>query len=449
MMTDGDALEGLARWIESHAGIVIGSSELDSLARKLSQLIAKVGSAQKLLSNLVHDVSLQDAVIEAVTIGETYFFRNSAQFAALRNQILPELVKQKNRLGESSIRIWSAGCASGEEPYSIAITCKEVLDGTGIEPHIVGSDINRSALERARKGIYRKWSFRNVEQSVIDRYFEKLDDETYRLDDSIRNMVHFTWQNLANIPFAPQFSNFDVIFCRNVMIYFSRSLISRLIEEFHRVLNLDGVLMVGHSESFDSLEVFERVFTGDAFFYRKSSKEPKRTKDPDHELAEQSRGMRLRSISVPSSLRRVNELAGAHPKKMDEGGSVATEILSLIRKGRLDEAQGLVEKHAKDLSTNAEFYFAKALLAEQRQDWQEMLDNLHKALFLDSNCLMAQYLSAVVLDRLGNPSQAIRHYRNTLNLLSDGMIRKRLSKSADINPDELAEIVRNRLDELS
>ena len=157
-----------------------------------------------------------------LTTGETYFFRDKGQFALLRNWILPELIEHKKSI--RSLRLWSAGCSTGEEAYSIAILLHELLpQRKDWNTLILGTDINDKAIEKAKAGIYGQWSFRMINPEIQRRYFQKRKDE-WEIDARIREMVKFQVGNLKENPFPDYTSDMhdiDIILCRNVFIYFN------------------------------------------------------------------------------------------------------------------------------------------------------------------------------------------------------------------------------------
>jgi chemotaxis protein methyltransferase CheR len=182
--------------------------------------------------------------VSAVSTNETYFFREMNHFEALKQTILPGLFAHKKR-----IRIWSAGCASGEEPYTLAIVLEEgkgsLWEGA---VEIVASDISLEVIAKAREGVYRERSLRFVPEPILKRYFAAQEGGTYRVSQSLRSSVDFRVHNLLQQ--APPEKHFDIIFCRNVMIYFDKPTQKRLVDEcFAGVLDSHGYLCIGHSES--------------------------------------------------------------------------------------------------------------------------------------------------------------------------------------------------------
>lgn len=186
-------------------------------------------------------------LMDILTINETYFFREEIQLKALNEEILKDLYTAKK--DTKKIRIWSAGCSSGEEPYTIAMLVLEqgaYFDGWDIE--ILGSDINQRVLQSARKGLYRKNSFRNTNEYFAKKYFKE-NDGIYKISDNIKKLVNFSYLNLLD-PFKVKFvETMDVILCRNVLIYFHMDARKKVIENFYNRLSDGGYLLLGHAES--------------------------------------------------------------------------------------------------------------------------------------------------------------------------------------------------------
>jgi chemotaxis protein methyltransferase CheR len=186
------------------------------------------------------------AIMDILTVNETYFFREQHQLKAFSEEVLEEL-KETNK-EKKTLRIWSAGCSTGEEPYTVTMLINEKNNFNGWDIEIYGSDINQRVLQTARKGTYRKNSFRTTEPYYIRKYFEE-EDGGFKIDDRIKKHVNFSYLNLLD-PFKMRFlGKMDVIFCRNVLIYFDNASRKRVIENFHERLVAGGYLFLGHAES--------------------------------------------------------------------------------------------------------------------------------------------------------------------------------------------------------
>jgi chemotaxis protein methyltransferase CheR len=198
-----------------------------------------------------------------ITIGETFFFRHAEQFAALRDVILPDLIRQHGE--RRALRIWSAGCAVGAEPYSVAILLERLL-GAALPDwtiEIIGSDINRHALAQAREGVFSEWALRGVPAAARAQDFTLMPDRRHwRIADRHRMRLRFLQHNLLSLPTegrSAEWADFDLILCRNVLIYFSLERIAPTLSALARCLTPTGWLMVGHSDAIAALPHQVRV----------------------------------------------------------------------------------------------------------------------------------------------------------------------------------------------
>jgi chemotaxis protein methyltransferase CheR len=264
----------------SRTGLHYPPHRRDDLAHGLSQ--ALVASSLRTPAELYESVAASpsgkdwDVLVEHLTIGETRFFRNEAHFDALRQHIFPELIARRAAL--RVLRVWSAGCASGEEPYSIAMLLSDLLpDIENWSVSILATDINPAFLRRAREGLYSAWSFRETSESLRSRFFTP-EDNRWRLNESIRRMVNFMPLNLAESQY-PSIANgtyaLDMIICRNVTIYFDPATTRQVAERFYATLAPGGWLLVGHAEpQASTYHQFEPHNYPNAIFYRKSLDAP-------------------------------------------------------------------------------------------------------------------------------------------------------------------------------
>lgn len=211
-----------------------------------------------------------------VTVGETYFFREKKSFEVLEETILPELIRSR-RGSERRLRIWSAGCCTGEEPYSIAILLSRlILDWQDWQITILATDINPHFLRKASAGVYSEWSFRDTPAWIRERYFRKASAGRLELLPPIRRMVTFAYLNLAEDVYPSLLNNtnaMDVIFCRNVLMYFAPERARKVIQNLHRSLVDGGWLIVSPSEASHVLfSQFAAVNFPAAILYRKDSR---------------------------------------------------------------------------------------------------------------------------------------------------------------------------------
>ncbi|RMH11837.1 MAG: protein-glutamate O-methyltransferase CheR [Planctomycetota bacterium] len=206
-----------------------------------------------------------------ITINETSFFRNEAQLQVFERQILPELLEARKDL--KRIRIWSAACSTGEEPYTLAILVHRSL-GVRLADwriEILGTDISERALKVANGGIYTNYAMRSTSELIKRRYFTE-ENGQFRLSDEIREMVSFELHNLKDSMAAKRHGTWDIIFCRNVLIYFDDQMKRLVTNTFADVLAKDGTLFIGHSENIrDVSDAFEQLPIPQGFCYRHAS----------------------------------------------------------------------------------------------------------------------------------------------------------------------------------
>ena len=191
-------------------------------------------------------------LIDELTTNETYFFREYGQLRALIDEIFEELQLDREKRGGRPINVWSAGCSSGEEPYSVAMLAREAGLKPGVDVHVYASDISRRMMRRARKGVYREASFRETDPHLREKYFiEK--DRLWQISDDLKRDVDFIHLNLLNKSKIALLRTMDVILCRNVIIYFDTDTKCQVIRTFYEKLRPGGHLLLGHSESLINL----------------------------------------------------------------------------------------------------------------------------------------------------------------------------------------------------
>lgn len=211
-------------------------------------------------------------VIDALTTNETYFFREEFQLKTFIRDILPEIRQQKEKEGDRRLRIWSAGCSSGEEPYTIAMLLLDVPFLHDWKIDIIGTDISQKVLHLARKGIYGQASFRSTSPADRRRFFTETEGK-FRISDRVKNLVTISHLNLFDPLRVALLGKMDIVFCRNVIIYFDLAAKKRVIDTFYQRLKPGGFLLLGHSESLMNISnVFQlRHFTHDMVYQRPPS----------------------------------------------------------------------------------------------------------------------------------------------------------------------------------
>ncbi|MBD2183030.1 tetratricopeptide repeat protein [Planktothrix sp. FACHB-1355] len=363
-----------------------------------------------------------------LTTGESYFFRDKGQFALLRNMILPELIAAKNnaaniQAGEKrSLRIWSAGCSTGEEPYSLAILLQELLtDLDDWNIFILGTDLNQQAIEKAKAGIYSPWSFRLVDTDLQMRYFHQRKTE-WQVDKRIGTMVKFAYGNLVKDHYPSLNSDIhsmDLILCRNVFVYFEYNAISVVLKKFYDTLLPSGYLITGHTELYaQDLGCFQvKVLPESVLYQRKENVDFQSTKSvvykatiPEVNRQESPKGMlweRPNTIGKSWRLARPN----IHTEKSYNSDNTTTlaksremivpDIPNSILRLTSSQMQSSPHKiEEQDLLLKAEKLFDKKAYAEAIRQAEQII-------LLQPANFGAYYLLAQAYANLGEHNKAI------------------------------------------
>lgn len=205
-----------------------------------------------------------------ITTNETYMFREYEQLVSFSDHCLPELLEAKRKIGDRRIRVWSAGCSYGDEPYTLAIILREVLQDEGEWlPEVVGTDIDQACLERARTAIYDSRSVKNVPNNYMERHFVST-PQGFRVHSDTKKLVQIQYLNLSDRDAMRKMHGFDFIFCRNVLIYFDDASRKAVVNHFYNALNRGGYLFLGHAESVSRISAAFKLVRHDGHLtYRK------------------------------------------------------------------------------------------------------------------------------------------------------------------------------------
>jgi len=262
----------LCDFLYRRTGMLFGDSKRYYIDRRLIERIAATGSDSfqtyfaHLRSDAEHEI---EHLINAFTVNETYFFREDHQLRCMTSDLLGELIAKKKQ--HEAIRIWSIPCSTGEEPYSIAIWLMEnwpAVDTYNIE--IVGSDIDTRALQQAAEGIYGERALMRSSKSLIDRYFKPLGEGRYQIDPGLRESIRFTAANLINTADMATYRDFDIVFCRNVLIYFDDASRRVAAENLYDCIKPGGFICLGHSETMSRISpLFRARKFEDAIVYQR------------------------------------------------------------------------------------------------------------------------------------------------------------------------------------
>ena len=418
--------------------------------------------------------------LDEITIQETYFFRDQGQFQALIEFVFPALIEQKQNRDET-LRIWSAGCSTGEEPYTIAIILNEYFRNIlNWDILIRATDVNTLALQKAKEAVYRSHSFRGVSDFIKSKYF-LAEGNRYFLKDSIKSMVSFDYFNLASDTFLPvgKGNQWDIIFCRNVMIYFHKDRIRSLLKRFHGALHQRGFLFLGFSENILSYsQDFESIHYENSFFYKKKSPGNKsvrkpRIRKPLQGQPEVRAAKRKRSRSGGQTLQHREKTFDEHLKEIGEIFSLEKyeqayqmiseiqivpadkEIEYLFLKARilsnlskLDEASHTVNLILSKNALDKEAYFLKALILFKSNNIIGSIENFKKALYVDPDYVLARLYLGDLYRMSGKSKLAQRQYRNALITLEKNPQIDLGPFAAGFSPEILAQTFINKIKNL-
>lgn len=266
-------LSELRHMIESRSGILFDESRERFISTRVREHmeLKKLQRGADLL-RLVKGSNVEyDSLLERVLTQETSFFRYPDAYAAFEKKVLPEMHMKKFWENPRSLRIWSAGCSTGEEPYSIGISIMDTIEfAEAWNVHILATDISKQALQLAERGVYPQRTLRTVQPRQLDAYFSRT-GEQFMVKPKVRNLVQFAPMNLAQAVYV---GRFDCIFCMNVLIYFSAERRSTLIQRFFEYLEPGGYLFLGHADTVPQSTVrFETIVHGDFRIYQKPAQE--------------------------------------------------------------------------------------------------------------------------------------------------------------------------------
>lgn len=350
-----------------------------------------------------------DLLVSHLTVGETYFFRDPHSFDILEKRLLPELIRARQGR-DQRLRIWNAGCCTGEEPYSIAILLSRLIsDLKAWDITILATDINRQFLQKASDGFYSRWSFRRTPSWVKDRYFKPRMDGRLEIVSHIKDLVTFAYLNLASDVY-PSLSNntigMDLILCRNVLMYFTQDCAVRVVANLHRSLTEGGWLMVTATE----LSCVPRAQFGAVDFksgtFQKGTvqKAEVRVTEAKTEVAGSARPG---CSSVSPSLRK---RAGVKP-------DAAVLAKRCANDGRLDDALSWCAKAIASDRLNPGVYYLRATILQEAGRIEEAVISLKRVLYLDPDFVLAHFSLGKLARQHGRQGESERHFANALELL--------------------------------
>ncbi len=389
-----------------------------------------------------------------LTIGETFFFREPAVFDALRSHVLPERLKAIEQAGRRNLRVWSAGCCTGEEPYSIAMLLEDELpDIDSWNLSILATDLNARFLQHAASGMYKKWSFRDESSNPRQRFFQSQPDGRWELIPRIRRRVNFASLNLATDPY-PSLVNgtcsLDLIFCRNVLMYFSPQRMREIIDRFYECLVDGGWLIVSSTEvSHQLFSQFHAVHLPNVVLYQKllaSAPANKSKRDSSPSLVEMTNSNSLRPRTF--SRRAVRRARDTSPKiQSHTPAPPPIPLLDQARRaantGHLEEALAICDGMVERYKMNPSFHYLRATILEELGSFSEAESALKRALYLNPEYILVYFALGNLALRQQKTTQARKHFDTVLRLLERHQTDEELTEADGLTVGRLAEIVRS------
>lgn len=386
----------------------VGSASIDRALRD-RMAASKLGDAESYAELLAASPTEMQELIEAVVVPETWFFRNPEAFRAFASLTTEEWLPSHPT---GALRVLSFPCSTGEEPYSIAITLME--SGLSHDRFAVdGFDISNRALEGAARGVYGRNSFRGAELAFRERYFRQ-QKGSFALVDEVRRSVNFEQRNVVEEGFARRRAEYDVIFCRNVLIYFDQLTQQRVLRNLEEALRPDGVLFVGPAESFQVAAAgFTPIPQPQAFAFRKGQVGPLDLPVPRAPLpARVAAAPGTTRTARPRSARPREASASAIASPATTGSGKVEDDLTLARRladsGDLSAALQLAERSVTSAVPTAEGYHVLGLIRDATGDSAAAMESYKKALYLDPDHLDALLHLAFLLERSGDAASAQR-----------------------------------------
>jgi len=466
-------LKEVGNFIEENFGLHFPEERFKDLTRALSGAAKEKGiEIEKYITKLLLGHFTEEdikALVACLTIGETYFFRDRNLFKMLRERILPPILIKK-RYSNKTLKIWSAGCSSGEEAYSIAILLKELIpDYEAWNIDIVATDINETFLNKAKNGIYSEWSFRGNDLDFKNRYFLKGQDNSYEINRSIAKLVKFYNLNLADKDYIinnQRLQNFDIIFCRNVLIYFSLNQGREIINRFYNTLTDGGWLIVAPTESlFLNHTSFVPMNFDDVFLYEKSSKKnsiANKNKfavrenvfihdDKKKSLITEVKGQFEENNSPTTELEVLdtNSIEESVKEQILEGEYLEKIAWSLANDGKLEEAIKLCKRAILMDKINPTYYHLVAKIYQEQGNINEAISYLKKAIFLEPQFIIAYFELGNLNLREGKSKEALKNFQNAQELLKNLDNEQIIPHSEDITSVALNSIISNIIDTIS
>jgi len=406
-------IKNLLSFLVRETGLAIRSDRIPSLQEKVAERMSASGFDGR--REYVHFITSSPEgreefynLVDLLTVGETYFFRNEHHFKALTEGVLPDLIDKKNieffkdSSKRPSLRVWCAGCSTGEEPYSLAIMLREKLPNfMNWDLSILATDINSTVLDVAREGKYGKRSVSRIPREYLEKYFTMF-GEKYFLDESIKGMVKFMHHNLVGDSCEHEaMSGLDMVFCRNVTIYFDFDTTKLVMSRFAEHLLPKGYIFIGHAETLWNVSSeFKPVELPGTFIYQRVEGEKECI----------GCEMSVPNLSMPSY-----EVKGVG--SVPDVAELMARGTALADRGEFEEALVCAREVAELDNLYASAYYLAGVLLEKLERFEESIDEFRRALYIDSDLAICYFNLGSILSFLKRSDDAKREYENCLKFL--------------------------------
>lgn len=460
---DIKSLEPLLTYIEARTGLKPDRYHRADLLNIVNRDFG--GNVQKLIEYLRGSSESETAwqgLLNMLTVGETYFQRDNSHFRLMRDHLLPELM-QSRKGAQRKIAIWCAGCSTGEEAYTIAITLREAIpDIDSWDVTILATDISERAIDHARRAVYRPWSFRRNDERFRSRFFVETDNGL-QVKELIRRMVTFRRGNLVE---ANGIGTFDIVFCRNVMLYFSPESIVRAERMLYNAVQPGGWLFVGQAEAlrtnrdrwklhlFPGAPVYQKPKNSQALMPEPVHYEPSTTITGPIPLSLADEVVRnsayadavdsLREEQVEEAERQLVEVLAREPYD-----ARAHMLLAFVyaNRGAFQEANVQLDVALKVEPLLAEAHYVKAMIHLEQGKDQAAQRALQAALYCDGNHALALFMLGNLLAMNGDLTRAYRHWRSCEKTINDMPDDAFISDVSDATAGMLKMLLANHLEE--
>lgn len=447
-----NVLEQINNFIETKFGLYFSEERLNNLKRAVINASSQkdIDSDEYISRLLSSQLSEEDLInlANCLTIGETYFLRDRKLFDIMRQKILPDIIDIRKHTSKK-IKIWSAGCSSGEEAYSMATLIKELIpDYEEWDIRIIGTDINQNSLNKARKAVYSEWSFRGVDLNFKNKYFDRVDGTYYKLKEDVAKFVDFYTLNLADDTYKIDnkiINNVDILLCRNVLMYFSKEQVYKIISRFHAAIKNGGWLVGSPTENlYFNNSSFKPVNFNGAFLYSRDIKYNNVLKDLDNDIKFENSLIKNEitgaysklDIHIDSSIKKDSITTENNISKIDQSKDLTiieelveedelnkdgfeTLARSLANEGKLEEAQMWCEKAISNNKINPVYYHLLANIQQEQGNISEAILSLKKAIYLNSDFIIAYFDLGNLNLKQGNIKEALKNFRNVYALIND------------------------------